>query len=248
MRTTSIRVTTSSASTVCSAITTALSRPGTSKCVRTNQIVGTHGAVLDAPGCELARLQVEDHVGPAFPQPDVLDVGPRRPWRAREVGVEDGELVALVLEEPHVGIGAELEAIRTFGRVRAGHVPLREAVTQHDQAAGLVGSLRLGVLDERRTHLGGDHHQMRSSMAGPTSPSAFVQKSADRYFQPPSARIVTTTASSSSSAIRRATCTTAPDETPAKIPSRSSRIRSASTDSSFETRILRSSFETSRIG
>src|ERR671915_482659 len=103
-----------------------------------------------------------------------------------------------------------------------------------------------GVLDERRAHLGRHYHQTRSSIEAPTSSA--VQKSAERYFQPPSARTHTTTPSSSSSAIRRATCTTAPEETPAKMPSRSSRSRSPATDSSLETSSLRSRRETSRIG
>ena len=41
---------------------------------------------------------------------------------------------------------------------------------------------------------------------------------------------------------------TAPDETPAKIPSRSSSSRTLAAASAFETSSLRSSFETSRIG
>ena len=80
------------------------------------------------------------------------------------------------------------------------------------------------------------------------STSAASQKSALRYFQPASASTQTTTPSSSSAASVRATCTTAPAETPAKIPSRSRSARTARTDSSFETSTFRSSFETSRIG
>jgi hypothetical protein len=75
------------------------------------------------------------------------------------------------------------------------------------------------------------------------------QNGADRYFQPASARTQTIVdPPGRSSAIRRATWTTAPAETPPKIPSRSSSTRSPTTDSAFETRSLRSSCETSRMG
>ena len=90
-----------------------------------------------------------------------------------------------------------------------------EARAQRDESARLVGSLGFGVLDECRAHLGRDHHQMRPSIDW----APCVQKSAERYFQPPSASTQTMTPSSISSARARATCTTAPEEMPAKIPS-----------------------------
>src|SRR5205807_3412145 len=99
---------------------------------------------------------------------------------------------------------------------------------------------------ERGSHLGRDYHQTVRSIERSTSSAS--QKSAERYFQPPSARIATTTPSSRSAASLRATCTTAPAETPAKMPSSSSSARTARTESSLETRTLRWSFETSRIG
>src|SRR5207253_3481716 len=96
---------------------------------------------------------------------------------------------------------------------------------------------------ERLADLGRDHHHsVASSISSP------CQKPAERYFQPPSGRTHTTTPSSSSAARRRATWTTAPDETPAKIPSSSSSARTPATASSFETRSLRLIFATSRIG
>ena len=99
-------------------------------------------AVADAPGGELAGRERQDDVRPAFPEADVLDVGARRPRGAREMGVEDRELVAVVLEEPRLGIGVELEAVRARGGVPRGDVALRDAVAERDQAAALVGALR----------------------------------------------------------------------------------------------------------
>src|SRR5207247_665295 len=127
-----------------------------------------------------------------------------------------------------------------------GLVARRSAAAQEHEPARLVRRLSLGVLDELGAHPGRNHHQTVRSIACSTSSAS--QKSADRYFQPPSARIATTTPSSSSPASLRATWPTAPAETPAKIPSSSSRRRTSRTDSSFDTSTFRSSFETSRIG
>src|SRR5262249_5549138 len=104
-----------------------------------------------------------------------------------------------------------------------------------------------GVLLEAAPDLRRDYHQwLRSIVAAGSSAS---QKSADRYFQPPSARMPTTTLPSASSrARRRATWSTAPDETPAKMPSSSRSCLTAAAASSFDTSSFRSSFETSRIG
>src|SRR5438309_10626705 len=161
--------------------------------------------------------------------------------------MEDGQLVARVLREPDLRIvELELEAVRRRGRVSSGLVPLGPSVTQEDEPARLVRDFFPGVLDEPGSYLGRDHHQTVRSIACSTSSDS--QKSADRYFQPPSARIATTTPSSSSPASLRATCPTAPAETPANKPSSSSRRRTSRTDSSFETSTFRSSFDTSRIG
>src|SRR4029453_17573820 len=152
--------------------------------------------------------------------------------RARDVRVKDRELVAVVLQEPGLGRNLELVAVRALREVRAGDVALGLAALEDDDSAGLVRAFRLGVLDERRAHRGRHYHQRWSSIV--CAPS--VQKSAERYFQPASARTATTTASSSSSAaMRRATWTTAPEETPAKMPSRSRSARSPIRDSSLET-------------
>src|SRR5215211_2465170 len=160
--------------------------------------------------------------------------------------MEDREVVPVVLEEPDLGVDLELEAVGRGGAVAAGHVALGASVAEEQQPARLVRVLRARVLLERGADLRRDHHQTVRSID--VSTSAASQKSADRYFQPPSGRTQTTTASSRSAARRRATCATAPDETPAKMPSSSSRRRIASTDSSFETSTFRSSFATSRIG
>src|SRR5262249_19953787 len=150
---------------------------------------------------------------------------------------------ALVLEEPELWIDLELEAVRRLGAVAAPLVSLGDPVPKDEQAAALVGQFLAPVGRDRLAHRGRDyHHSLLSSISSP------CQKPAERYFQPPSARTQTTTPSSSSPASRRATWTTAPPETPAKMPSAPRSDCTPATASSFETRIFRSSFETSRIG
>src|SRR5438874_69428 len=131
-------------------------------------------------------------------------------------------------------------------KLRPGLVALGLDVAKVDDAVRFVRRLGSRVLLERGAHLGADHHQRSASISRSTS--AASQKEAERYFQPASARIATTTPSSSSAASLRATWTTAPAETPAKRPSRSSRARTPATASAFETSSFRSGFETSRIG
>src|SRR5437867_12199251 len=160
--------------------------------------------------------------------------------------VEDRELEAVVLQEPRLRIDVELEAVRRLERVPPGHVALRTAVAEHDQSAGFIRRFRAGVVRQLGAKLGRDHHQTLSSIARDTS--AASQKSAERYFQPPSARMQTTTPSSSSPASLLATWVTAPEETPANSPSASRSARTPATDSSFDTSTFRSSFDTSRIG
>src|SRR5919108_1277859 len=161
--------------------------------------------------------------------------------------VENREVIPLVLEE-EVGriTRAELEPVRASQRVLARKVPLCNTVAERDETTGLVRRLGACVLDQLLADLGRNYHQTACSIACSTSSAS--QSGADRYFQPPSARIATTTPSSSSSARRRATCRTPPDETPAKIPSASSSARIPATDSAFDTSTFRSSRETSRIG
>src|SRR5439155_13508098 len=164
----------------------------------------------------------------------------------REMRVEDRELVALVLQEPVFRVGSELEAVRARGRVLAGDVALRDAVAQHDEPASLVRGFRSRMRPKLGTDLGRNHHQTAPSIS--RSGLAASQKPAERYFQPPSARTRTTTPCSSSAASLRAACTTAPDDTPAKIPSCWSRARRPATASVLETRSFRSRRATSRIG
>src|SRR4029453_7892460 len=167
----------------------------------------------------------------------------------RGVRVEDGQVEALVDQEHVVGRSRpEAEAIRARRLVYPGAVLDWGSVLEDDQPAGLVRQLGARVLGDRRPHRGRDHHQTVVSIDSATRSSGASQKSALRYFQPPSARIVTTTPSSSSSASRRATWTAAPAETPPKIPPSRGSGRTAATDSSFETSTLRSRRETSRIG
>src|SRR5439155_24038085 len=129
----------------------------------------------------------------------------------------------------------------------AGDVAVRNAVAQDDHPARLVRLLGQRVLDERAPDGSRDYHQTVFSID--CSTSEVSQKSAERYFQPASARTQTTTPSSSSSAASlRATWTTAPAETPPKMPSKSSSACSPATDSAFETSTFRSSFVMSRIG
>src|SRR5262249_10178316 len=162
-----------------------------------------------------------------FPETDVLDVGARRARGRREMRVEDGELVAVVLEEPELRIDVELEAVRRRGAVAPALVPFGDAAAQDDQATRFVRVLRLRVRDKPPAHGGRDHHHRLRSIDA--SMSSAVQKSALRYFQPASASTQTTTPSSSSAASLRATWTTAPAETPAKMPSSFSRARTART-------------------
>src|SRR5213076_883827 len=166
---------------------------------------------------------------PPVPEADVLDIRSRRPRRRRDVRVENGKLVAVVLEEPHLGIELELEPVRRLRRVAPWLVALGAAVAEDDYPTCLVRCLCARVLLERGANALADHHQSSRSIAA--SGSAASQKGAERYFQPPSARIATTTPSSSSAASRRATWTTPPAETPAKMPSSSSRARMPSTAS-----------------
>src|SRR4051794_12752830 len=128
--------------------------------------------------------------------------------------MEHGELVAVVLEEPHVGIDLQLVAIRRRERVAAAHVALGNAVAQHEHAAAFVRGLLLGVRAQCRADRGGDPpHSLLPSISPP------CQNGALRYFHPPSASThATTDSSGSSSATRHATCTAAPADTPAKMP------------------------------
>src|SRR5579884_578137 len=200
--------------------------------------------VPDRPGGELVAGHRVDEVGAPLPEADVLDVGAGRARRGRDVRVDDRELPAVVLEEPELRLDLQLEAVRRRRCVPARLVAGGDALAEDEQPAALVRQLRPRMRRDRLPHGRGHghHHSFASSTAPPS------QKLAERYFQPPSARMQTTAPSSSSSARRRATWRTAPLETPAKTPSASSSARAPAAASAFETSSFRSSLATSRIG
>src|SRR6187455_1670889 len=170
----------------------------------------------DPPTGELARAHRVDEIRATGPQADVLHVGARRARRRREVRVEDREFVAVVFEEPRLRGHVQLEAVRRRGHVATRDVALSDAVLADDEPARFVRRLGLCVLDELVSNGRRDYHQTDRSIERSTS--AASQKSAERYFQPPSARTQTTTPSSSSPASLFATCATAPEDTPPKMP------------------------------
>src|SRR4051794_37854731 len=206
-------------------------------------------AVLDRPGGQVVVLDAVDEVRLALPEPDVLDVGARRTRRRGQMRVHDG-LVELAVADvgPLQRIEEELEAVRGRRRVRRAHVLDRDVAVEQQQAAAFVRRFLLSVRSDRVADLRRDYHQRVCSIDCSTASASMSQNSALRYFQPASARTHTTTPSSSSLASLRATCTTAPADTPPKMPSSSSNARTARTASSFDTSTLRSSFDTSRIG
>src|SRR5215216_7316690 len=100
--------------------------------------------------------------------------------------MKDGKLVAVVLREPDLRIVQfELEPVGRGCGVSAGDVPLGDSVPAKDEAARFIGSLGFGVSGECATHRAGNYHQTVRSMDASTSSAS--QKSAERYFQPPSA-------------------------------------------------------------
>src|SRR5436305_796501 len=104
--------------------------------------------------------------------------------------VENGELVALILDEPDLGIDLELVAVRRLELVVAPHVALCDAVLEDDQSAALVRRLFAAVRTQLLANALRNYHHSVVSIDSSTS-SAF-QNSAERYFQPPSASTHTT--------------------------------------------------------
>jgi len=94
--------------------------------------------------------------------------------------VEDGELVAVVLEEPQLGVDVELEAKRRLEPVSPALVADGLPIAEDDQPAGLVRRLLPCMRLERVAHGGGDHHQTLASIASSSSDSGSCQKSAER--------------------------------------------------------------------
>src|SRR5258708_36459936 len=99
--------------------------------------------------------------------------------------VEDGQLEAVVFEEPELRIDLEFEAVRRRGAVAAALVARRDAVLEHDEAARLVRRLVTRVRLELTAHRGGSYHH--SVRCLDVSTSSHDQQSAARYFPPPSA-------------------------------------------------------------
>src|SRR5262249_20232551 len=158
--------------------------------------------------------------------------------------VEHRELVPVILEKPDERVDLELVAVRRLEGILASVVLLGDAVAERDDPAALVRRVVPRVCPQPGGDRRRDPHQGTSS-AIPSPP----QKGAERSFQPPSASTATTVdPSGSSPAIRRATWTTAPDDTPANSPSWSSSARAAAAASAFDTSSLRSSFATSSTG
>src|SRR5437868_4047756 len=99
----------------------------------------------DAPAGELVVRERIDQIRLAGPEADIRHIGLRRAWRGLGMRVEDGELKALVLEEPDLRVELERVAVRRRCRVTTGDVALGDAVAQDDDAARLVRRLRARV-------------------------------------------------------------------------------------------------------
>ena len=112
-------------------------------------------AVFDAEGGQIVVLAASRR-GRACPAQRPMFSTSVRDGRAGadDVGVEDGELVAVVLGVPDLRIvELELEAVRRRGRVSPGLVALCAAVAQQHEPARLVRRLSLRVRDERGAHV-----------------------------------------------------------------------------------------------
>ena len=113
-----------------------------------------HRIALDPPRGQLPGVGPQDQVRPVLPEPRVLDVDARRPWRRVAVGVKDGELVPVVLQEPDLGRDLEAKPVRRRLRVPAALVPDGLTVAQDDQPTSLVRRLLSRVLQQLGADLG----------------------------------------------------------------------------------------------
>ena len=109
------------------------------------------------------ELEAVDQERPARPQARQLAVGARRDRLGLGMRVEDGQLVALVLEEPDRRVDLELVAVRRGERVPAAHVALGDTVAEDEQAAALVRRLLGGVRAQLGADRGRDYHQSTAS-------------------------------------------------------------------------------------
>ena len=71
---------------------------------------------------------------------DVLHVGAGRTRWGGDVRVEDGQVEALVLGEPHLGVDLELEPVRRGGGVAPGLVALGPAVAEETNPQASFGA------------------------------------------------------------------------------------------------------------
>src|SRR5689334_1038934 len=120
-------------------------------------------AGAEPPRRELAGVGAQDQPGPRRPEPGALEVGARRPRRRARVRVEDRELVALVLEEPDLGLDLEPEPVWRRVGVAAALVADGVTVAQEDETARLVRRLLERVLFQLAPDLSGDQHRTRRS-------------------------------------------------------------------------------------
>ncbi len=81
--------------------------------------------------------------------------------------MEDGELVALVLQEPELGVDLELEPVRRGGGVSAALVANRLSAANDDETAGLIRQLRPRVLLEGTPHVVADYHASEGNHGAP---------------------------------------------------------------------------------
>src|SRR3954465_8140870 len=144
-------------------------------------------------------------------------------------------------------------------RLPAQRVPaLAGGTVADDDPARPVRVLAASVLDQRLDHRGGNRHGRRPRRPGhhqlipPSSSSPISSRSrlyvpADRYFHPPSGSSTTTVPDRIWRISRAAATSTAPEDGPAKMPSRKTRSRSAASDSRLETRNFATSTSGSRI-
>src|SRR5439155_15583801 len=99
------------------------------------------GVARDLPGAQLVACDAVDQERPASPEAGQLLVGTRGARLGLGMGVEDSQLVAVVLEEPDLGVDLELVAVRRLEAVAPADVALGDPVAEDDQAAALVRRL-----------------------------------------------------------------------------------------------------------
>jgi hypothetical protein len=113
-----------------------------------------HRVAVDPPRGQFPGVGSQDQVRPVLPEPCVLDVCPRRSRRRSPVRVKDGELVAVVLQEPDLRRDLQAKPVRGRLGVTAPLVPDGLTVAQDDQPTGLVRCLRSRVLQQLGADLG----------------------------------------------------------------------------------------------